>query len=296
VVIYLTIMKKALVFYNPKSGPQKEYQTIPDVRKALLEIGIEAEILRVQDYFYKKEFPQEKEYDLVIAIGGDGTIRLAANWILKNNPNTTLGVIPMGSGNLFADAIGIPLNFKKAVNRIADNKKIKVDVGLVNNDQYFILSFSFGHMAEVVGRTTVKEKRKLGYLAYLKEFVFRQIRLWDFDFEVDGKRLNIRGNNFFIFNAIKFMGFSPKKAYDFQDGILDSFITTNKTFLGWLISLIFLLLSKNPPQKIIFTTTGKEFKIYPKQSRTIKAQIDGDKIELDKATVKVVPGALKIIV
>lgn len=289
-------MQKALVFYNPKSGPQKEYQTIPDVRQALREIEIEAEIIRVQDYFYKKESPKEKEYDLVIAIGGDGTIRLATNWILKNNPDTTLAVIPMGSGNLFADAIGIPLNFKKAVNKITNGKKIKIDVGQLNNDQYFVLSFSFGHMAEVVGRTTIKEKRKFGYLAYLKEFIFRQISMWDFDFEVDGKRLNIHGNNFFIFNAIKFMGLSPKKRYDFQDGILDSFITTNKTFLGWFISLIFLIISKNPPQKIIFTTTGKEFRIYPKQSRTIKAQIDGDKIELDKATIKVVPKALNVIV
>lgn len=289
-------MKKALVFYNPKSGPQKEYQTIPDVRKALLEIGVKAEILRVQDYFFKKEFPKEKKYDLVIAIGGDGTIRLATNWILKNSSDTSLSVIPMGSGNLFADAIGIPINFKKAVNTIKNGEKIKVDVGQVNDDQYFILSFSFGHMAEVVGRTTIKEKRKLGFWAYIKEFIFRQIKLWDFDFEVDGQRMNIRGNNFFIFNAIKFMGFSPKKRYDFQDGILDSFITTNKTFLGWLISLIFLLISKNPPQKIIFTTTGKEFKIFPKQSRTIKAQIDGDKIELDEATVKVIPKALNVIV
>jgi len=289
-------MQKALVFYNPKSGQQKEYQTIPDVRKALNEIEIESEILRVQDYFYKNELPKKKEYDLVIAIGGDGTIRLATNWILKNNPNTTLGVIPMGSGNLFADAIGIPLNFKKAMKTIANGEEITVDVGQINNDQYFVLSFSFGHMAEVVRGTTIKEKRKLGYIAYLKEFVFRGISMWDFDFEVDGKRLNIRGNNFFIFNAIKFMGLTPKKRYDFQDGILDSFITTNKTFLGWLISIIFLLISKNPPQKIIFTTTGKEFKIHPKQSRTIKAQVDGDKIELDKAIIKVVPKILKVIV
>jgi len=289
-------MKKALVFYNPKSGIAKKYQTKPVVKQALKAINFDSEILSVQDYFYKKESPQQKEYDLVVAAGGDGTIRLAANWILKNNANPPLGVIPMGTGNMFAEAINIPINFKKAIKNLAKNQITTIDVGQVNNDQYFILSFSFGHMAEVVGRTTIKEKRKLGFWAYLKEFAFRRIRLWDFEFEVDDKRFNIQGNNFFIFNAIKFMGFTPKKRYDFQDGILDSFITTNKTFLGWWISAIFLVLAKNPPQNIVFTTTGKKFKIFPKQARTIKAQFDGDCVELDQAVVEVVPRALKIIV
>jgi len=289
-------MKSALVFYNPKAGLVSKQKKQARLVEALQNINIDPEILRVQDYFYKGTQPMEEEYDLVIAAGGDGTIRLAANWILKNNSQMPLGVLPMGSGNLFAEAVGIPHNIKKALANISENHGIMIDVGQVNEDEYFILSFSFGHMAEVVGRTPIKEKRKLGFLAYWKKFLFHRIRLWDFDFEVDGQHFNISGNNFFIFNAIRFMGFTPKKKYDIQDGILDAFITTNKTFFGWWISALLLIIFKKPPSPAVFTTSGKIFKINPRQSRTIKAQFDGDRVELDRATVRVVPSALRIIV
>lgn len=288
-------MKKALVFYNPKSGRQKREYRRRQITRALQAIGIDPKIINVREYFYGRAEVAADDYQIIIAVGGDGTIRLAANWILKNNPEIPLGIIPMGTGNLFSESIGVPQIFEKAVETIEKNHAETIDVGLVNNDNFFVLSFSFGHMAEVVGRTKVKEKRRIGFWAYLKEFILRRIRLWEFDFEVDGKRFNIKGNNFFIFNAIRFMGLTPAKKFDFQDGILDAFITTNRTFFGWLISALSLLIFKKPPEPIIFTTTGKEFKVFPKQSKKIKAQLDGDCVELESAVVKVVPSALKII-
>jgi diacylglycerol kinase (ATP) len=289
-------MKKALVFYNPKAGLMSEEKKLGRIKGGLHDIGLEPEIIRVNDYFYRNVKPKKSDYDLVIAGGGDGTIRLAANWILKNNKNLPLGILPLGSGNLFAETVGIPIKIEKALQTIKQGKKTRIDVGLVNDKEYFVLSFSFGHMAEVVGRTPIKDKRKLGFWAYWKNFFFRRIKLWDFSFEVDGKEFNVSGNNFFIFNAIRFMGFTPKKNYDYQDGILDAFITTNRTFFGWWISALLLLIFKKPPAPAVFTTSGKIFKIYPHQARRIKAQFDGDRVDLDQAVVRVVPKALNIII
>jgi diacylglycerol kinase (ATP) len=287
-------MKKALVFYNPKAGVISKIKRKKNVTQALQNIGYMSYVLRVQDYYYKKAQPPEEHFDLVVAAGGDGTIRLAADYILKNNLETPLAVVPLGSGNLIAETMGIPIKFQKAIKNITLGKPVKIDVGLVNDKDYFVLSFSLGHMAESVTFTPVKEKRKLGFWAYFKTFLLRRIKIWEFDFEVDGQRSKIRGNNLFIFNAIKLFGFKPKKPLDFQDGIFDLFVITNRTFFGWWQAFYYLVVYKKPP-RLVFSTSGKTFKIHPLKERKIVAQVDGDRIELESVEIKVIPQKLNII-
>ena len=287
-------MKKALVFYNPKAGIISKIKRKKNVVQALQNIGYMAYVLQVQDYFFKKVQPPKVDFDIVVAAGGDGTIRLAADYILKNNLDLPLAVIPLGSGNLVAETMGIPLKFEKAVKNISKGRIEKIDIGLLNNKDYFVLSFSMGHMAESVTRTTIKEKRRLGMWAYFKTFAFRRIRLWPYDFEVDGKHFDIHGNNLFIFNAISLLGFRPKKKLDFQDGVFDLFVITNRSFVGWLQAFIYIIFFKKPPQHV-FSTSGKHFKIRVKGSGKIRAQLDGDQLELAKAEIRVLPRRLSII-
>lgn len=287
-------MKKVLVFYNPKAGIISREKKKRRVHEALQSLGFEPYFILVQDYFYRQTQPQELDYDMIVAAGGDGTIRLAANYLLGRNLACPLGVIPMGSGNLVAEAMGIPVRFKRAVQNLKKGKPTPIDMGLLNEEHYFILSFSMGHMAETVIKTPIKEKRRWGFWAYLKSFILRRIKIWDFEFEIDGKISQVSGNNLFIFNAIRLFGFTPKYSCDFQDGVFELFITRNRTFFGWIVAIYYMIVY-HQPRHLVYNNSGKHFIIRPLRPGMINAQIDGDGINIDRAEIRVVPKKLNII-
>ncbi|MDD4995604.1 MAG: diacylglycerol kinase family lipid kinase [Patescibacteria group bacterium] len=287
-------MKKALVFYNPKAGIVSKNKKRQKLVDALDQAGIQSQTVLVQDYC-KKNYPSNAQCDVVIAAGGDGTICLAANYIMKHCPGTPLGIIPMGSGNLFAETMSIPVNFERAIKTIAAAKTKKIDLGLVDGREYFVLSFSIGHMAEVICRTPQCDKQRYGFFAYLKAFIIRRIKIRQFEFEVDGKPFKIFGNNLFIFNGIRFFGFTPAKKSDCQDGELDLFITSNRSFIGWWQAFLYMVLFKKPPH-LVSTTSGKEFIIHSTETGDLRAQIDGDRLELGRsAKITIVPSVLDVI-
>ncbi len=106
--------------------------------------------------------------DVVVAVGGDGTINEVANGILEvtTSPQIAVGVVPYGTANDFAMGCGIPKgNPLAALALIADTEPRPIDVGKVNG-RYFINVTSGGFGAEVAARTPVEMKRVLGGAAY----------------------------------------------------------------------------------------------------------------------------------
>lgn len=72
----------------------------------------------------------------VVAIGGDGTINEVAKELL-NSKTASLGIVPTGSGNGLARSLRIPLNSRKALQRIKDGKSTKVDTCTFNDIPFF---------------------------------------------------------------------------------------------------------------------------------------------------------------
>jgi len=73
--------------------------------------------------------------DTVIAGGGDGTVSAAGKLALKHDK--TLGVLPLGTMNLFARALGMPQDLSQAFEAIRSARPARVDVGEVNGDVFF---------------------------------------------------------------------------------------------------------------------------------------------------------------
>jgi len=120
-------------------------------------------------------------FERIVVCGGDGLLNEVINGIMaeKIPENFAIGVIPTGSGNNFAKALGIPKDIKKAFEIIKSEKKILVDVGKVNQ-KYFINCFSLGFDAKINDLANkIKENysflpRSLSYLfAALKEIIFQ---------------------------------------------------------------------------------------------------------------------------
>ena len=79
-----------------------------------------------------------KEYTLIVVVGGDGTVNEAINGLMQIPQSTrpALAVLPAGTGNDFARAIGTPRRAELAVQALVNGTRKRVDVGQVN-DRYF---------------------------------------------------------------------------------------------------------------------------------------------------------------
>lgn len=77
----------------------------------------------------------EQNYDVVVAVGGDGTISEIASSLV--NTQTALGIIPCGSGNGLARHLHLPLEYAKAVDVINECAIKTIDYGKINNQPFF---------------------------------------------------------------------------------------------------------------------------------------------------------------
>jgi diacylglycerol kinase (ATP) len=102
----------------------------------------------------------------VIALGGDGTVHEVANGLLATRAPTTLGVVPIGSGNDFAKLVGVYRHDPvRAVARLVTATARRFDVGRVL-DEWFVNSMGFGFGPAVV-RTRNAMPGLRGFLSYL---------------------------------------------------------------------------------------------------------------------------------
>jgi diacylglycerol kinase (ATP) len=101
----------------------------------------------------------EEGFTHVVAVGGDGTVREVGMSLLGKN--STLGIVPIGSGNGIARHLGIPTLPKKAVEVIATLDKGLIDVGWVNDHPFFMV-FGLGFDADVAATFASLPNRGLG--------------------------------------------------------------------------------------------------------------------------------------
>ena len=107
----------------------------------------------------------EEGFARIVAAGGDGTVSQVANGLAGSN--AILGVLPMGSVNVFAMELGLPLhNLQRCWDIIEDTNLRLVDMPSANN-KYFVQLAGVGLDAQVVKETSLAFKRSFGPLSYL---------------------------------------------------------------------------------------------------------------------------------
>jgi len=185
-------MKRARIIYNPTSGREVFKKHLPEVLQKFEQAGYETSCHATTgegDAIEVAKIAAEREFDLIVAAGGDGTVNEVVNGLapLENRP--TFAVIPVGTTNDFARAIGIPRdNILHAVETILNGVTRKIDVGKVN-DHYFINIAGGGRLTELTYEVPSKLKTVLGQLAYYLKGIemLPSIRPTSVEIEYDGK-------------------------------------------------------------------------------------------------------------
>jgi len=184
-------MKKARLIYNPTSGREILKRNLPEILGKLEIAGYEASCHATTgagDATKAARLAVERQFDIVIAAGGDGTIHEVVNGLAEQTYRPKLGIIPAGTTNDFARAVQIPRDIGAALDIITKGDTIPVDIGRIN-DKYFINIAGGGRITELTYEVPSKLKTMLGQLAYyLKGMeMLPSIKASDLRIEYDGK-------------------------------------------------------------------------------------------------------------
>ncbi|MER2108509.1 MAG: diacylglycerol kinase [Solibacillus sp.] len=162
-------MKRARIIYNPTSGREIFKKHLPEVLAKLEVAGYETSCHATTgegDATNAAKIAVERGFDIVIAVGGDGTLNEVVAGVSQFEQRPKIGLIPMGTTNDFARAVHIPRKIDEAVDIIIKGDTIPVDVGLVNDERYFINIAAGGRITELTYEVPSKMKTMLGQMAY----------------------------------------------------------------------------------------------------------------------------------
>jgi diacylglycerol kinase (ATP) len=147
-------LQTASLIVNPNAGRGIARKHIAGIRTMLRGFGIETVLNQTHkegDAVLLAERAKQEGFELVIAMGGDGTIHETVNGLARAagaGVAGTLGIIPIGTGNDFVKMLNIPLGQEAACQRIAQGGLRRVDMGRVN-DRFFVNNVGVGFDAQV---------------------------------------------------------------------------------------------------------------------------------------------------
>lgn len=161
--------KIAMIIINPSAGREKALSYEDKIKEELKDSFTKIEVKYTEgegDATKFAKFASENKYNLVVSLGGDGTVNEVVNGLACCDNPPILGIIPMGTVNDLARALKIPMQPNRAIELLSSGVLKKLDIG-VANDRYFTNVLAVGNVAQAVHNVDIEEKSKFGPLAYV---------------------------------------------------------------------------------------------------------------------------------
>jgi len=233
------MIKRARLIYNPTSGREEMRRRLPEVLQRLEGYGFETSThmtIGGGDATLAAVEACRRGFDLVIAAGGDGTINEVVSGLAEQPVRPPLGVLPLGTTNDLARALGIPRSWDAAIDLIAEGYIRPIDVGQLNQ-RYFVNIAGGGSLTELTYEVPSKMKTMLGQLAYYMKGFEKLPRLRPIRMQVTSDEMSF-DEEFMIFliaNSNSVGGFeklAPDAAID--DGMMDAFFLRRCTLADFI--------------------------------------------------------------
>ena len=228
--------------------------------------------------------------DLVVGSGGDGTQHEIANAVMGSGK--PMGILPGGTGNGFATEMGIPKDYRKAVEVLCTSPKVRhVDVMRVG-DQYGIQRLYAG--IEPEQQVSREQKNRYGTLAYammtkkqMQASVDAPITL-----TIDGQRIETHGLKCYVVNSGRGGMGSIDKDFSVDDGILDVFVLSQNPMS--LLAATERLLQVPSPWGRMYYWRGRDIRVECEPSKAL--WVDGEAAGRTPVDVSVIAGGLGVVV
>ncbi|MEO7218156.1 MAG: diacylglycerol kinase family protein [Gemmatimonadaceae bacterium] len=158
-------VQRALLIVNPFARLARK--SVRAATRAFAASGVQCETVITERRGHARDvaLARSKDVDAVFTLGGDGTaVEVLGALAHTGRP---VGILPGGTGNLLARAIGLPMNVPRAVRALVRGDQALVDLGRLADGSYFAIGAGVGIDAAMIAGTSQAWKRRAGVLSYV---------------------------------------------------------------------------------------------------------------------------------
>lgn len=249
------------------------------------------------------------QVDLIVVVGGDGTLRELVTGLIRAQARTCLGFIPMGNANVMAREFGIPLQPERAIDCLLHSRIITPDLGVFTTeeatDRYFLAMIEIGQGAKIVHLVDQLRHGKLktlyrlwGDLVYLiaglLAFASRRNGAVRFRFSTDDSANSLQGY-LAVISLIKTYskGWAMTPDAVFDDGKLNYVISHSDSPALFFRHLLAAVVRKPFSHPFVHYGDGTAFELNCEGQ--VCMQADGDVVAPSAAlSIRVLPAAYRL--
>lgn len=297
---------KTLLIYNPTAGPWDMTRTLKRLAEYMHKYDWNMELVQTEQPGDATQYARravEDSLDIVLVAGGDGTINEAANGLVGTA--TALGIIPVGTGNILAHqlrmpilSLAAPLYVRDVGEALRKSRVQRVDAGVIN-ERYFVCWAGLGLDAEIAAYMEprpriAKRLRTLPYIiaGFTVAAEFRGVRS---RIVIEGRTFRTRAlmalaSNIQLYAA--FFTIAPRARMD--DGLLDIFVFKGLGFPYVLRHLMHLFSGQYQRDPKVMHALARTMTVYTNPA--VAVHLDGDPYGDTPATVSIEPGNLLLLV
>lgn len=288
---------RATIIFNPIAGQAESLaREMNAAAEVWIEQGWQVELcptIGPGDGTRLARLAADRQDDVVIAAGGDGTINEVVNGLAGST--TALGALPLGTMNVWARELGLPLHPRAAAAALLKSQVRAIDLGRADG-RYFLLMAGIGFDATITAGIRLEEKRRLGALVYVLRGldVALRIRGTRARLVLDGKTVKGRvlmvvvGNSQLYGGVVKI---THRASID--DGLLDVCVIKGDGFGSAVIHLISIIRRRYSLNPEIEYYRARTVQVIAQPA--LPVQVDGDILGQTPMNFEVVPGALRAL-
>ncbi len=271
--------EKVLLFYNPYSGNGMFKNNMDVIIERFQNSGFQVVPVRAAHGNSIEQALAEMDqnmYRQIVVAGGDGTINICVNAMMKNGIDLPLAIFPTGTANDFAGYFDIPKDLNGMIDVAMGDKFTYADLGKCN-DRYFINVAALGNLVDVSQKTDPNLKNTLGVFAYYIKGASEAVKLKALPVRLITDEKVYEEEMYFmvVMNGMSAGGFKKLSlASDIQDGKLNVILFRKMPIIK-LVPLLFGVISGNYTDNKSVLTFETD-KLIIESDEEISTDVDGE--------------------
>lgn len=292
---------RALFILNPASGDHEADRTETTVVQALEDRGHEVEVRRTEGEGDARRWAGEAADDgieVVAVAGGDGTVREAVSGIVAAEGDATLVIVPLGTANLMARALAVPVDDVAAAASLAGGRSRRLDVlHLLERDDHAVLMVDAGFDAQLVEDADRSAKDRMGSFAYVAAGLKNLFDLDEVDvtLTVDGEQRSGTAHSVLCLNVGRIgqtvvvdEGIQP------DDGLVHVGVVDEPAPWQALATAVGMIAGERGNQPNLSWSTGTRVRV--EATPPLDVHVDGDLAGETPIEIEVLPSAIGVFV
>lgn len=299
----MTTYERALLIVNPVAGHARGLRLGQQLRESLEERGLVCSVRVTGGHGDARRWSAaaaDDGFDLLVAIGGDGTVGEVVAGQTRSPRKVPIAIVPVGTANVVSLALALPWLPGMAISNMLEGRVLPFDVGyLPQQDRHFFLMAALGYPARVIRDSPRRLKNLFGIFTYLGAGLRNALNLDEVRIFIEddaGACRQFEGNTILLSNIGKIGDINLKVTPDTSahDGRFDITVISSRSLWDALVVLFRMLTWRYRPtprlhhfqsNRVVITTDPP-----------VAVQIDGEDLGQTPLRAEVVPGGVHLVV